>query len=666
MRRICWTSACEDFADGWWRRRALTPASGLGGFGWDVVLGKHNLERGDCIFDAVVLDAADPEFAALVGRFKGAGVPTVVDASRSWGVRSRHFLGQAEGVDAVVVPSTAAGAWIGRLDGARIEVVSDPAETPTSVGLAAMTAGVTYVPGVLQSQEGDLAIWLCGPEDDAARELDEVARLWPELSAGGARLLAVVPVQILPKAKVQLAGAELSTWSLERQFAELSRARVALVPWQAGESVARRTAMAGSVGAPTLIVGEEAAAPHSDAARVLHLLDWDDAPAVLPSAGSGAVDTALAWRGVLERAIGGAPTRAPSRPRRLIVFADLMQDADFCQPIVREALRDERLLVDVVVTRWLADQSPSATAVFRELGVEPQLVEREAVVAGKAPDLTRCDALLTPVATNLNAHRRAHVLVERARARGIPTFSLQHGLENVGLTYFDESNPETVLISTDHIFTWAPPDFEPAGPAELKRKFVHVGIAKAGAASLGRAPLPSGRGPVVAVFENLHWHRYSEAFRERFTADLIAAATSLASRLFVLKPHHGGRWASRAGLSGLPSNVLLIDPKDPRWERFTAPAIIADAEAVITTPSTVALDAALAGRPVAVAGYDLDLPLYEPMPVLRRTEDWMAFLEMRRSDSAEAGRLFLRRTVVSGDAAGDAVGALVDLISAGG
>ena len=74
----------------------------------------------------------------------------------------------------------------------------------------------------------------------------------------------------------------------------------------------------------------------------------------------------------------------------------------------------------------------------------------------------------------------------------------------------------------------------------------------------------------------------------------------------------------------------------------------------------------LAGRPVAVAGYDLDLPLYEPMPVLRRTEDWMAFLEMRRSDSAEAGRLFLRRTVVSGDAAGDAVGALVDLISAGG
>ena len=56
-------------------------------------------------------------------------------------------------------------------------------------------------------------------------------------------------------------------------------------------------------------------------------------------------------------------------------------------------------------------------------------------------------------------------------------------------------------------------------------------------------------------------------------------------------------------------------------------ALLFNLDAVITTPSTVAVDAARAGRPVAVIGNDLLLPMYEPLPILREVDDWAYFLE---------------------------------------
>ena len=95
----------------------------------------------------------------------------------------------------------------------------------------------------------------------------------------------------------------------------------------------------------------------------------------------------------------------------------------------------------------------------------------------------------------------------------------------------------------------------------------------------------------------------------------------------MVKPHHAGRWLSlnRSRLAE-NANILVIDPKDPEWQPFAAPALINAVDAVLTTPSTVALDAALAGKPVAVLGYSLDLPLYSPLAIIRSEVDWDDFL----------------------------------------
>ena len=94
----------------------------------------------------------------------------------------------------------------------------------------------------------------------------------------------------------------------------------------------------------------------------------------------------------------------------------------------------------------------------------------------------------------------------------------------------------------------------------------------------------------------------------------------------------------------------MIDPTDSAWEPHTAPALIAAVDRVLTTPSTVALDAARSGRPVAVLGYDLELPLYAPLPIVRRLEDLDGFLQADGGEALLRNEAFLKRTVLPGRA----------------
>jgi len=75
---------------------------------------------------------------------------------------------------------------------------------------------------------------------------------------------------------------------------------------------------------------------------------------------------------------------------------------------------------------------------------------------------------------------------------------------------------------------------------------------------------------------------------------------------------------------------------------------------VITTPSTIALDAALAKVPVAVSRYGLDLTYYSPLHLLDDFEDWQRYLDRLTEKSENSilkqnGERFLARVLVKGD-----------------
>jgi hypothetical protein len=81
---------------------------------------------------------------------------------------------------------------------------------------------------------------------------------------------------------------------------------------------------------------------------------------------------------------------------------------------------------------------------------------------------------------------------------------------------------------------------------------------------------------------------------------------------------------------------------------------------VITTPSTVALDAALARKPVAVVAYGHDLPAFQPLPLLQSAADWIGFGEQAASaDTARKRAAFVTRNTKAGSAEQEAVAYLL-------
>jgi hypothetical protein len=335
----------------------------------------------------------------------------------------------------------------------------------------------------------------------------------------------------------------------------------------------------------------------------------------------------------------------------LLVLLDLSQDFELLLPILIALRERDSVGLRICVTDWLQTESTRTFEGLAEAEFDVEVVERGAARRGEAPDLTGAAGVLTASDTTAGPHRAANQLSTRAKQAGLPSFTLQHGLENVGLTYRDEVYAGDVDFGAACVFIWGTLDNLPNWVSPQKRdRIASVGSPK-------KTPPPAQRlrfserewRRTVGVFENLHWDRYDEDYRRRFLADLSACAAKHVDTLFVIKPHHAGRWLSKnPGALAATENVLMIDPMDPAWQPYTAPALITSIDRVITTPSTVAVDAVRAGRPVAVAGYGVDLDLYAPLPVLSSSEDWDSFLSEDRMELLTRNEAFLARAIIPG------------------
>jgi len=127
--------------------------------------------------------------------------------------------------------------------------------------------------------------------------------------------------------------------------------------------------------------------------------------------------------------------------------------------------------------------------------------------------------------------------------------------------------------------------------------------------------------------------------------------------VFLLKPHHNQRWSARHARAEWEDvkNIVLADPADPRWEPFTSTSLLGICDAVITSPSTVALDAARAERPVAVV-CGPSLERFAPLTRLEGSENWIDFTRRAyepaaRGDELSKARAFAARWVLPGPAA---------------
>jgi hypothetical protein len=353
-----------------------------------------------------------------------------------------------------------------------------------------------------------------------------------------------------------------------------------------------------------------------------------------------------------------APARAAVAAGPVVVFlGQIIQDLELIVPLYERALARPGWRPVIWLTSHDLFRRPELQRRLESHGLRYELVEPGLPKGTGYPAWSDVAALVSASESSLRPHARAHVVTREAKRRRIPTFTLQHGFENVGLTYTDGEFPiETVMFASDVIFVWGPLESLHAGvPEETRRRCVPVGYPKVVDGRPRPLPKPCGH-PLVSVFENLHWSRFSPAFRNGFLDDLDAIARSWPDVRFLIKPHPAGQWLTEryTGPLRLPSNVTIADSRAPEWTDISALDILQQSAAAITTPSTIALDAARLERPVAVAAYDLDLPAYSPLVLLRSRDDWIAFLASalgpHSADVRERSRRFAGGAAVDGDA----------------
>ncbi len=353
--------------------------------------------------------------------------------------------------------------------------------------------------------------------------------------------------------------------------------------------------------------------------------------------------------------------RKPEANLKLVLLISRTHDIDLLCNIYREATERPGIEAAFWARRKVLEEFPATRELLRERGLEIEFTVGHGNLKTAISRLMEVDALLNTVESSIAEHKVASRLVKIAKAAGVRTYTLQHAFENIGLTYIDPELGNNINFAADRILTWGKPENLTGNPTpETISKCVGVGCPKFNHETPARIPEADTRQPMIAVFEGLHAKQFSPDYRKRFFHDLQEAANRFQEFTFMLKPHPSitKRAPEHAAALRSLSNITVLDPADPANNTtWPTPKLLATALGVITTPSTIALDAALNNTPVAVTRYRMESPnyhRYHPLPLLDNTNDWRNFLrDLRhnRQELAEKTKSFQNQVIIPGDAA---------------
>lgn len=378
---------------------------------------------------------------------------------------------------------------------------------------------------------------------------------------------------------------------------------------------------------------------------------------------------ASAWSDLLDSAPQEHGETMSTEAPTLLFAMNLPQDLDLLLPVM-QACREQGVRPVAWVSASLVQKSPRVLATLMEQGIEFTPVD-DRPDSPPLPDFpNHTIAVLNAAETNLNPHRFTRQVANIANERGILSATMQHGVDNIGLTYTDEKQRiDAISIASRKVYIWGGIDtLHPSIPADTAAKCIPIGHPKPEKPQIVRIPQLEDHKHIVGIFENLHWHRFNDDYRANFLTALQGTVNAFPHVTFLVKPHHAGVWLTSRYDGPLPSapNLIVADPRHRDWEPYTATALFSYLQGVITTPSTVALDAARADVPVAIVADDEARMRYAPLTMLESSGDWGQFIgELQRSESGQAfrnlSRQFVARTIVGSDAASRIVSDLTSI-----
>ncbi len=351
--------------------------------------------------------------------------------------------------------------------------------------------------------------------------------------------------------------------------------------------------------------------------------------------------------------------RQGSDTKRLILLVSRPQDVELLVGIHERALHHQGLEVIFWIVDKCLRRNPEILAQLKEKRAIVTHVVSHAGTAKVLKPLMQSDMFLSTVESTTAKNKLPHIITKLANALQVQTFTLQHGFENVGLTYQDKNHGPEVRFAAKTVLTWGQAEGLPDWvDEETRSKAFAVGCPKLVANSEKIQQATKSERPIIAIFDNFHWDRYDEKYIVTFLGHLEEAAQHRPEFRFILKSHPGSVRNRSNDLTSRLRSMVNVDIADMSGEKetiLTTPSLLTHALGVITTPSTIALDSILAGVPVAVTRYGLDLDYYTPLTMLDKLEDWLHFLDLIKEKSTHGplkanGKQFLKRVIVPGDA----------------
>lgn len=350
-------------------------------------------------------------------------------------------------------------------------------------------------------------------------------------------------------------------------------------------------------------------------------------------------------------------TQRGADPHRIVLLISRPQDVELLIGLHDQARSRKELALSIWMLEKCARRFPDVLPMLEEKGVVVDQFVNNLRLLTIAQELMRADGFLSTVESTAAKHKLPYILTRMANAAGIATYTLQHGFENIGLTYRDQMHGPEIKFAARTILTWGPTTELPSWvEKETRDKAIAVGCPKKFAIVENKLAEKTGERPIVGVFDNLHWHRYDDKYRSAFLRDLQAIADQRREFRFILKSHPVSVRKRDKDLAATLRSMDNLEVADlcERGKAWTTPWLLSQSLGVITTPSTIALDGALAKVPVAVARYGLDLDYYRPLSLFDNIEEWHGFLdglteEVGNSRLKLQGERFVGRVLVSGD-----------------
>jgi glycosyltransferase involved in cell wall biosynthesis len=356
------------------------------------------------------------------------------------------------------------------------------------------------------------------------------------------------------------------------------------------------------------------------------------------------------WCTVIDEAIARGVPVAPAT--EVAVVVQMALDWVLLRPLVAEMRRRGRSIIAVLNAELQKDLA-SITSELDALGVQMIAVGPAGLGAYHFPDGVR--VLLAASESSLLPHRFAHSLCRVANSKGVITATLQHGYETPGLTYDDPlQSARKIRFASKRIYLWGSrSSLCPQVRRATLEKCVSVGCPDiiGPPSHVVRRPEGDTR-RVIGIFENLHWHRYPEAYRHFFVKGIRALTRRFPEISFVVHTHPAGRWLDNSSRRKLVEAPNVTIAKLGGEMREILPCL----DAVISSPSSVAIHAARFGLPVAVVTSGIDAARYNGLFGIETLEHWIEYVQQvvepgGHATLAALSRQFADQVIQPGDAA---------------